>query len=135
MRTLVSTCLWMIATGIGSADPSQWGQFYARQEWEAHRQANRNIDHYNRYDPNPRSSPVQLLPLQNQLAQWAARVDEERQQRAANQANRNLVLSGSSRNASVRPRNRPDSPPSNAGAAFSNRLPRAMSTPRTASPA
>ncbi len=94
MRTLVSTCLWMIATGIGSADPSQWGQFYARQEWEAHRQANRNIDHYNRYDPNPRSSPVQLLPLQNQLAQWAARIDEERQHRAADQANRNLVLIG-----------------------------------------
>ncbi len=92
MRVLVSVSLWLIATGMSFADPSQWGQFYARQEWEAHRQASRNIDHYNRYDPNPRSSPIQILPLQNQLMQWAARIDEERQQREADRANRNLVL-------------------------------------------
>jgi len=92
MKAFLIPFAWLSFAWVALADPSQWGLFYARQEWEAHRQASRNIDHYNRYDPNPRSSSVNLLPLQNQLMQWAARVDEERRQRAIDQSNRAHAL-------------------------------------------
>ena len=63
-------------------DDGQWGQFYRRQEQESFRQSLRDLDHYYRYDPNPRSSPAAVEPLRRQLMNWAASVDEARRQRA-----------------------------------------------------
>lgn len=73
------------------ADDGRWGEFYRRQALENERQSWRQLDHYYRYDPNPRSS-VDIEPLRRQLMNWAASVDEVRRQRAEARQQQALAL-------------------------------------------
>lgn len=91
-RNAIFLVLWLALTGSGRADPSQWRQFYQRQEQENFRQSQRSLDYHYRYDPNPRSTPASLEPLRRQLTDWAASVEEARRRRAQDRHNQALVL-------------------------------------------
>ncbi len=92
VRSLPLFALIAAATFSVSADDGQWGQYWARKEREDFQQSLRDINHYHRYDPNPRGSSVDLTSFRNSMVRLGESLEEGRRQRAQERQTQALFL-------------------------------------------